>query len=174
MEAVESVVQWCNTMLPPGCQYRDYCDPAGKNRDSMKMSPRDYMVIKAREMGHDMMPIDGIQTWKVRRESVANKLRQIRNGEPALLVDRTCETIIEGFAGAYAYRELAGLPGQFAEEAVKNHVSHVMDSIQYTATRIFLASDTPNVSKYGEILDEDSDYMYDGPIKTGRSAVGGY
>lgn len=175
MEAVEGVITWCNQMLPAGCKYRDYCDPAGNIRDTMKMSPKDYMIIKAREMGHDMVPIPGIQTWKVRRESVANRLRAIRNGEPAILLDRSCEVLIEGFAGAYAYRELAGLPGQYAEEAVKNHTSHPHDALQYAATRLFLANENIKASSNGvDIVDEEDFMEYDFRNRVGRSAIGGY
>ena len=174
MEAVESVVIWCNTMLPQGCRFQDYTDPAGSNRDTMKMSPKQYMIIKAREMGCEIRPVDGIQTWKVRRESIAGRLRQIRNGEPSFLIDRTCETLIEGFMGAYAYRELAQLPGQYAEEAVKNHVSHIHDALQYVATRLFLASDTPRVSYDGSIYDEEDDYQYQRDLRSGKNGITGY
>lgn len=120
-EAAESVITWCNLNLPPGCRYMDYADPAGKHRDGNKMSPHIYIAMKSEEMGSRIHFIDGIQTWKVRRESVADKLRSLRNGQPSLLVDfEGCPLCIEGFSGGYAYRELAGLPGHYVEEAIKN------------------------------------------------------
>lgn len=177
MEAAEAVITWCNQNLPSGTRFKDFGDPAGRIRDTSKMSARDYLVIKAREMGHDLWLVDGIQTWKTRRESVANRLTKIVNGMPAFLISEYgCPTLVEGFEGGYSYRELANLPGQFAEEAIKNKYSHPHDALQYPATRLFLSNSNIKSSVDGTmILDEDEDfYFYGNDQRTGRSFVGGY
>ena len=87
MDATEAVVLWCNQNLPHGCKFEDFADPAGRQRDATKRSPADYMAEKAAEYGHDIFLINGIQTYKVRRESVANRLNKVVNGEPAILID---------------------------------------------------------------------------------------
>lgn len=176
MEAVEAVVLWCNQNLPTGCSFKDFCDPAGRIRDTSKMSARDYMVRKAAEMGHMLYPIDGVQTWKVRRESVAGRLTKIMNGQPAFLVSEYgCPILVEGFEGGYAYREIANMKGMFAEEAIKNRYSHPHDSLQYLNSRVFLATSSPKVSHTGDIVDEDEDFYYDNHATySGKSAVGGY
>lgn len=175
MDATESMILWCNQKLPYGCTFVDYADPAGKNRDSIKMSPRDYIMRKAMEMGSEIILRDGIQTWKIRRESVAGRLVKIINGEPAMIIDPGCETTISGFEGAYAYQEVAGLPGQFIEKAVKNDCSHIHDAIQYPATRLFLSRDDFNriVSSNGGVGGYDE---YEVPYNSyiGRSSLGGY
>jgi hypothetical protein len=176
MDATESMILWCNMHLPPGCRFKDFSDPAGKNRDSIKMSPRDYIINKGRELGQDIWLVDGIQSWKPRRESVAGRFTRSYNGEPAILIDPSCEVIIEGFNGGYAYREMANLPGMFAEEAVKNHCSHIMDAIQYPATRLFMSGDHPTAGVNGvNYLDDEDSYGYSGiDQRQGRSALGGY
>jgi len=175
MEAAEAVITWCNLNLPPGCTFLDYSDPAGRNRDSNKMSPHHYIALKSNEMGCYIHLIDGIQTWKIRRESVAYKLRSLRNGEPAMLIDPSCSLTIEGFSGGYAYRELAGLPGHYAEEAIKNKHADVHDAIQYAATRMFTTGEAVRHSdKFGDHYDEDEDEMFDNYKPCGKSAIGGY
>jgi hypothetical protein len=177
MDATEAMILWCNQKLPYGCVYVDYADPAGKNRDSTKMSPRDYIMRKSMEMGSEIILRDGIQTWKVRRESVAGRLVKMINGEPAMLIDPGCETTISGFEGAYAYQEIAALPGQFVEKAVKNACSHIHDAIQYPATRLFLSRDEFNriVSSNGRASGyDDEEYEYTHTNHVGRSSLGGY
>lgn len=177
MDATEAMILWCNQKLPYGCVYVDYADPAGKNRDSTKMSPRDYIMRKSMEMGSEIILRDGIQTWKVRRESVAGRLVKMINGEPAMLIDPGCEITISGFEGAYAYQEIAALPGQFVEKAVKNACSHIHDAIQYPATRLFLSRDEFNriVSNNDRSGGHDDDeYEYTHSNHVGRSSLGGY
>lgn len=176
MEAAEAVIIWCNQNLPAGCRYRDYADPAGRIRDTSKMSARDYLTRKAREMGQDIWLIDGLQSWKPRRESVAGRLLRIYNGEPAILISEYgCPTLVEGFDGGYAYRELANLPGMYAEEAIKNKYSHIHDALQYPATRLFLANSNIRSTNDGMEILEDEDEFYEYETKyTGRSVVGGY
>eukprot|EP01009_Symbiontida_sp_KSa7_P000073 NODE_1016_length_697_cov_553.589506_g791_i0.p1 GENE.NODE_1016_length_697_cov_553.589506_g791_i0~~NODE_1016_length_697_cov_553.589506_g791_i0.p1 ORF type:complete len:217 (+),score=38.57 NODE_1016_length_697_cov_553.589506_g791_i0:33-653(+) len=173
MEATETLIHWCNMMLPQGCSYIDYGDPAGVIRDSNKGSPKMYIAQKAKEFGIDLFIIDGIQTWKIRREAVAGRLNTLAMGEPAILIDEECETLIEGFEGGYAYRELANLPGMYAQEAVKNKYSHPHDALQYPATRLFTQSnDRLILNDYHDSVEED-DYFFDDSFQ-GKSAIGGY
>ena len=177
MESAEAVIMWCNLNLPHGCRFEDYGDPAGKNRDSNKMSAKDYIAMKSDEMGCYINIIDGIQTWKIRRESVAGKLRQLRNGQPALQVDPDeCPLTIEGFSGGYAYRELAGLPGHYAEEAIKNKYADVADSWQYQATRMFTTGNAIGGSSvFGDHYSErDDDDHYFEETFTGQNSITGY
>jgi hypothetical protein len=175
MDATEAMIVWCNTNLPRGCRFKDYGDPAGKMRDSIKMSARDYIIIKARELGQDIWLIDGIQTWKPRRESVAGRLTRMFNGEPAFLIDPSCEMLIEGFNGGYAYREMPNLPGVFAEDAVKNKYSHCHDALQYLCVRTFLQDNNPKPS-YGNYYEENEDNNIGSHFdtRTGRNPTTGY
>lgn len=175
MEAAEAVIIWCNTKLAPGTKYRDYGDPAGRIRDTSKMSARDYLTIKAREMGHDLHLIDGIQTWKVRRNSVASRLNKVVNGQAAFMISEYgCPTLVEGFEGGYSYREIANLPGMYAEEAIKNKYSHPHDALQYAATRLFMNSNVKTDPTGFEILDDEDEFYFQEEKYTGRSLIGGY
>ena len=119
---------------------------------------------------------DGKQTWKVRRESVAGRLNKIYNGQPAFKVSEYgCPVLAEGFEGGYAYREIANMPGLYAEEAIKNKYSHIHDALQYLCTRVFLQASQIRTSPDGtEILDDDEDMYYTQEESRGRSTIGGY
>ena len=178
MDAVEAMVTWCNLNLSPGCRYTDYADPAGKNRDSTKMSPRDYIIRKSREMGQDITLIDGVQTPEIRWASVASRLTRVFNGEPALLIDPSCEVLIEGFMGAYAYKPMANMPGIYLKKADKSaKCADIHDSIQYIATRLFATHDAAvHAQQRGssEYLDDEDDFSYYSAERVGRSSTGGY
>ena len=177
MEAAEAVITWCNISLPVGCKFEDYADPAGKNRDSSKMSAARYITQKSDEMGCYIHLIDGIQSWKPRRESVAHKLRTLRNGKPAMQIDpNECSMLIEGFAGGYAYRELAGLPGHFAEDPIKNKYADIHDALQYAATRMFTTGNAVGGSeRFGDhYSEEDDDSPYFDDNNAGKNTVTGY
>jgi hypothetical protein len=130
VDFAEMVQLWCFSTFGSKAKYRDIGDPAGKNRDSIKQSARDYMI----PMG--IIVEDGIQTFKTRREAVAGRLTKIVGGEPAILVDPDCIRIIDGFDGGYAYPEI-GNSGIFKTDPEKNQYSHIHDGIQYPATRLF-------------------------------------
>jgi len=176
-EATEALILWGNLNLPHGCKFVDYADPMGKMRDSIKMSARDYIILKSREMGQEIWPQDGIQSWKPRRESVANQLRKmLRNGQPALLIDpEGCPLTIQGFDGGYAYREIANMPGMFVEEAVKNQFSHIHDAIQYIGTRLFMHDNSSIIMPNGTTIDHYDDFEHEPFVDlTGQSKVTGY
>jgi len=127
----EMVKIWCNDNYH-GAEFRDIGDPAGKNRDSNKMSPKDYL----RKI--DIRIEDGIQTFKIRREAVAGRLTKLLNGKPAFQVDPNCVGIIDGFEGGYCYKEI-GNSGIYKSEPEKNKYADLHDSLQYPATRLFVS-----------------------------------
>jgi len=137
MDFGEGVSQWCAVTFGSKAKIRDIGDPAGKNRDSSKMSPADYL----RKININVE--DGIQTFKARREAVAGRLTKLIQGKSAFLIDPSCERLIDGFEGAYAYPEI-GKTGIFKTEPEKNRWSHVHDALQYPATRLFINSAAAN------------------------------
>lgn len=139
MDATEEMIVWCNMNLHKSCTYRDIGDPAGSTgRDSVKKTPAQYIREKAKEYGKTINIEKGIQTFKVRRESVAERLSKLINGEPALVIDRSCTMIIDGFDGGYAYPEI-GNSGVFRTDPAKNEYTHIHDALQYPATLLFRA-----------------------------------
>ena len=131
IDFAETVVRWCGTNLPARTSYRDIGDPAGKIRDTIKMSAAQYIK---QETGITIE--DGIQTFKVRKECVEKRLSKHIAGNAAMVVDPGCIRTIDGFEGGYAYPEV-GSTGTFRADPQKNEYSHIHDAIQYPATKIF-------------------------------------
>ncbi len=131
MDFGEGVNLWCNQIFGTRGRYRDIGDPAGRSRDTNKMSPADYL----RKININVE--NGIQTFKVRREAVAGRLTKLVNGQSAILIDPSCQMLIDGFEGGYAYPEI-GTTGMFKDEPEKNMWSHIHDSLQYVSTRLFV------------------------------------
>lgn len=132
MDFGQMVMQFCNDTYHGG-KFRHIGDPAGKNRDSTKSSPKDYL----RKIGINIA--DGVQTYKIRREAVAGRLNKLNNGTPAICIDPACVIVIDGFEGGYAYKEI-GSSGIFQSEPVKNKYADIHDALQYPATRLFSPS----------------------------------
>jgi hypothetical protein len=71
-----------------------------------------------------------------RMEAVRARLKiLLRGGIPALVVDRRCRTVVEGFSGAYAYKQRSD--GRYELDPEKNFWSHSMNALEYPATRLF-------------------------------------
>jgi hypothetical protein len=136
MDATEIVLIWEGDNLPEGCEFENIGDPAGNSRDTTKTSPAIYISRKAAEYGLTINIRNGIQTFKVRRESVAGRLTKVINGEAAILIDPSCTLLIDGFDGGYSYKEI-GNSGVFHTEPQDNEYTHIHDSIQYPATILF-------------------------------------
>lgn len=176
-DATEAVITWCQTNLHPRCTYSYYCDPAGKNRDSIKMSAKHYIMLKSREMGQDVNLQDGIQNTDIRWSSVRGRLTRMYNGEPAFLIDPCCENLINGFTGAYAFKEMVGNPGVFLKKADKSTgFADSQDALQYICSRLFITNEAVRSADVADdYYDEDdmmNQYSYDSRL--GRSAIGGY
>lgn len=123
---------WCAQNLPTETTYKDIGDPAGnRTRDSRKKTAADYV---REHCGINIS--EGIQTFKIRRESIANRL----NRRDGILIDPTqCPILIDGFLGGYGYKEI-GKSGVFKDTISggdKDKYCDVHDALQYPATRIF-------------------------------------
>jgi hypothetical protein len=157
IDFAQAVHLWCAQEFPADTEYIDIGDPAGKIRDTLKGSPRDYI---REETGIDIQ--DGLQSFKIRRESVAGRLSRQINGMPALVVDPGCTRTIDGFEGGYAYPEI-GNSGMFKTEPEKNQYSHIHDAGQYPATILF----PPGPAR-------EDDYEEDDHVTNTRNSVTGY
>lgn len=60
----------------------------------------------------------------------------LRGGIPALLVDPSCRTLIEGLSGAYCYPELSNGRG-YEPHPGKGFHSHTCNALEYPCTRLF-------------------------------------
>ena len=174
-DATEAVITWCQMNLHPRCTYSDYSDPAGKNRDSIKMSAKTYITLKAREMGMDIVLQDGIQNPDIRWSSVRGRLTRTFNGEPAFSIDPSCDNLITGFMGAYAFKEMVGMPGVFLKRADKSSgYADSHDSLQYVCSRLFITNEALRSTQMADDYFDEEDYMGYDELRSGRSSIGGY
>jgi len=153
------VKAWWGLNLPTKTKFVHIGDPAGKTRDSRKGSPAKYL---AEHCG--IFINNGIQTFKIRRECVESRLnRTVSGGEPAILIDPSCETLIMGFEGGYNFPEI-GNTGMYHTEPQKNLYSHIHDALQYPATVLWGPKND----------DQDEDEADESLGSQGRSEIGGY
>lgn len=106
--------------------FRDYCDPAGRQR-SDKNEKTSIEILR------------GIGIYPIWRESSINEgLTLIRKmliediaGRPALLIDKRCRILIDGFSGYYHYPEnREGRPESELPEK-DGYYEHLQDALRY-------------------------------------------
>jgi hypothetical protein len=104
-------------------------DPAGSQRgQATDQTAFDVM----RQNGIQVMPAMAGLRFQARIETVDAILARMVGGFSGLLVDPSCQMLINGFGGGYKWRTVQGRDGlQTIEEAVKNKYSHPMDALQY-------------------------------------------
>jgi len=74
------------------------------------------------------------QDFVMRRQSVENFMNRLVDGEPGLVVDKSCRVFIEGAEGGYRFERLqvGGSEERYSEKAHKNHpTSDLHDAFQY-------------------------------------------
>lgn len=80
----------------------------------------------------------GMQTLAIRLESVRRPLRTLLDGaEPGFVLHPRCATLRRALMGGYQYRRMQVSGERYADRPEKNRWSHVMDALQYAATRLF-------------------------------------
>ncbi len=70
---------------------------------------------------------------------VTARLKLLVHGEPALVVDPRCTTLVKGFGGGYHYPMHSS--GRYGYDPEKNVFSHVHDSLQYCVSRLYTLPD---------------------------------
>lgn len=70
--------------------------------------------------------------FELRRQAVLDRLTRTIDGQPAVILDPSCDRIRKGFIGGYHFRRVA-VPGEerFKDEPDKNSFSHIHDAVQY-------------------------------------------
>ena len=112
-----------------GCDFEIWGDPAGgwgQNTDE-----RTYFdILKA--AGIFCKPSPGLR-FAERKEAVLSTLSRMISGKPAILVSKSCKTLLRGFEGAYKYKKL-NVSGEtrYDEKPDKSDRSaDVHDALQY-------------------------------------------
>jgi hypothetical protein len=118
--------------LFPKCVFLDYCDPAGWQRaQSDEKSCVDIMNSLS------IYPDRGTVSFIARRSAMRDKLTRMVGCRPTLMLDAKCTMLIEGFEGAYKYRQI-GETERYIEEPVKNAWSHIMDGLSYLTGEMYI------------------------------------
>lgn len=116
----------------PGFEFEDTGDPAGEQR-AQTDEKTCFQIVKKK--GIKIKP--GKQDLALRLESVKRPLRTMKGGRPMFVIDPKCIMLRRGFMGGYRYRKMRTATTRFVGKPEKNELSHVMDGLGYTATRLF-------------------------------------
>lgn len=112
----------------------NFGDPAGNDKGQTD----DKTCIQImREAGINTVasPVPG-NSFVLRRESVAERLRSNVDGKPGVIVSQKCKMIRTGFQSRYFFRKLAAADAgdeRTALEPEKNMFSHPHDALQYVS-----------------------------------------
>ena len=134
----EDVIEHCNQEYK-GFTFIDVGDPAGNAR-AQTDEKTCFEILR----GKKVLIQSGEQSLAARLESVRKPLRTLTDGKPRFVLDPKCKMLRKGFQGRYKYRRLQVSSERYSEEPDKNDYSHIHDSLQYVATRLFYKSDLKN------------------------------
>jgi len=103
-------------------------DPSGGGR---RGGDEKTEIIHAREAGLSLVP-----AWtndpRQRQGALERRLTTMSSGQPSIVFcPAGCPTVIQGMRGAYRFRRLRGVDGQFTEEVDKNMHSHPCEATEY-------------------------------------------
>ena len=136
------VINYCN-LAYPGYTWLDYADPAGNQRaqtDERKCfdilnGSADVPIKDGGGFGLDVQT--GEVSWQGRFEAMEMALGRLEeDGLPFLRVDPRERFIITAFTGGYRRKKVVG-KDIYSDEVEKNEYSHIMNGLEYVASRIF-------------------------------------
>lgn len=117
----------------PDTSFVDIGDPAGMQR-AQTDERTCFEILHARGIAIE----PGMQTLAIRLESVRRPLRTLLDGAaPGLVLHPRCSVLRRALMGGYQYRRMQVSGERYADRPEKNRWSHVMDALQYVATRLF-------------------------------------
>lgn len=166
----DEVLEHCSRSFRGQVSFDDYGDPAGQTR-AQTDEKTCFEIMQAKGIAIE----PGLQTLRIRLESVRKPLMQLRGGKPQLVLHKRCRTVRKAFMGGYHYRRLMTRAERYTSEPEKNHpYSDVMDGVEYVFTILFGGglTDNQNTADDDEFARRAAgDRM--GPGR-GRSLVTGY
>lgn len=111
----------------PGFNFKLTGDPAGDFRaQTDETTP--FMILRA--AGLPAVPASSNDV-ALRLDSVHAPLQRMIDGQPGMLIDQSCTTIIAGFEGGYQYKRLKVSGERYTDSPSKNEYSHPHDALQY-------------------------------------------
>jgi hypothetical protein len=125
----QDVVKPALNSLFPGMVIISVGDPAGEQPGQAD----EYTPIQALcDVGIYTRPARS-NSFQIRRQAVIDRLSRIIDGEPAILIDPSCDMIRRGFIGGYRFKRvlISGETDRYRDEPDKNKFSHIADAVQY-------------------------------------------
>lgn len=125
---LEQWLPWMSQRFPEHKQldkWQLWPDPSGRfGKETSEKTC--FSVLRA----NGLTPRPTYQDLETRTGSVRRLLQKLVNdGEPALLLDPGCRSLVRGFAGEYAYKK--NQEGDLQPHPKKNAASHPQDALQY-------------------------------------------
>ena len=124
-EFAKLLKRYLRTRFPDNHTYDLWCDPAGNQRNQVNaVTPFDVL----RKEG--FTPRAGPSDLDTRLSAVRGPLNRMVQGQPGLLVNSECTTLLDGFMGGYKYvtDTRTGEPRDIPD---KTFESHVHDALQH-------------------------------------------
>ena len=124
-EFAQKLKQHLRIRFPENHHYDLWCDPAGNQRSQVN-AVRPFDILRA----EGFKPRAGPSDLETRLGAVRRPLSRMIDGQPGLLVNPECVTLLEGFMGGYKYvtvkrtEEPQDIPDKTFE-------SHVHDALQH-------------------------------------------
>ena len=140
--AKDVVIPFMNTRLPGLCIGVSAADPSGVSGAQTDM---ESCITVLNALGIQTQPAHS-NNLEPRLQAVREFLTTLVDGEPALLLSKSCAVLRRGFNGGYKYEriKLAGTEDRYRDKPVKNSYSHPHDALQYlcmAAHRVTLSFD---------------------------------
>lgn len=103
-------------------------DPAGNHQAQTRDETPFDMLLAA---GIDAFPAPS-NDYEERTTALDERLRSIVGGQPAIMIDPECRTLIKGLAGAYQFKrvQVSG-EDRYRDKPVKDPTSHVCEALHY-------------------------------------------
>lgn len=124
-EFARNLKVWLSENYPNHREYDMWADPAGNQRSQVN-AETPFSVLRS----EGFKPRHMSNHLETRLGSVRRALGRMVDGEPGLLVDPRCVTLLEGFSGGYRY-ETVTKTDEPTDRPGKTHESHVHDALQY-------------------------------------------
>lgn len=157
----DEVIENCSRSFRGNAEFEDYGDPAG-NQPAQTDMRTCFQILQGKNVAIE----PGLQTLRIRLESIHKPLRTLISGEPQFVLHPRCKMLRKGFLGGYHFRRLSTNSERYSEKPEKNSYSHPNEANQYVATILF----------GGGLTDEkpQDDYPQAPRSTAGRSPVTGY
>ena len=138
-------------------QYETYYDPAG-NQVNDKSEKTSVEVLA----DHGIHGYCKQSTYRERKEIIERKLATMHGDIPALIVDKSCRTIEEGFLGGYHYPQAKAMK-QTPEEPVRDgFYEHLMNCMEYIIVN--LCDSTGHTADMSDAYVDYEELYHDGYI----------